>query len=164
MNAALAYTIGVCAIAVALESLFAGRGIQQRLADIRLPRFAPPLWGWFVIGAGYYLICSVVLYRLLSLPVSVGLRQWALVLVGAILFVNALWNLFFFRTQNLFHAFVVGLLYVGLALILLGVLWHVDRSAAWSFLPYTVYLAYASWFGYRVWKFNPSPVPEERSR
>ena len=35
----------------------------------------------------------------------------------------------------------------------LGML-RLDRLAAWSFLPYVVYLVYASRFGYMFWKLN----------
>jgi hypothetical protein len=54
MTRALIYTLGVCAVSIALEGVFAGSGIKQRLAEIRVPRYALPLWGWIVIGAVYY--------------------------------------------------------------------------------------------------------------
>lgn len=109
MTRALIYALGACALSVALEGLFAGGGIKQRLAELRVPRYAPPLWGWIVIGVVYYVICFVVLYRLLSMPETVPSRNSALVLLGSLMFTNALWNYFFFRTRNLFHAFVIGL-------------------------------------------------------
>ena len=59
MDPPLPYSLGVCAISVALEAVFAGGGIKQRLAELRAPRFVPPLWGWVVIGAFYYVICFV---------------------------------------------------------------------------------------------------------
>jgi len=158
MESPLIYSLGMCAISVAVEGVFAGGGIQQRLADVRVPRFAPPLWGWIVIGALYYVICFVVLYRLFSLPATVPLRQWALGALGGIMFINALWNYFFFRTRNLFHAFIIGLPYAVLAIILFGILLRLDRVSAWSFLPYVVYLVYASRFGYLVWTLNPPRV------
>ncbi|MGH7521197.1 MAG: hypothetical protein ACREMI_07945 [Gemmatimonadales bacterium] len=41
------------------------RGIRERFAELRLPRFSPSLTVWFLIGGGYYIICFAVLYRLL---------------------------------------------------------------------------------------------------
>ena len=111
MTRTLIYSIAVCAVSIALEGVFAGSGIKQRLAELRVPRDAPPLWGWVAIGAFYYLICFVVLYRLFSTSEIIPLRRWALVLMFAMMFINALWNYFFFRTRNLFHAYVVGLPY-----------------------------------------------------
>jgi tryptophan-rich sensory protein len=91
---------------------------------------------------------------------SSPLRASALALLGGMMFINALWNYFFFRTRNLFHACVVGLPYTVVALALFAVLLQVDRRAALCLLPYLLYLLYASLFGYRVWKLNS---PSERS-
>ena len=68
---------------------------------------------------------------------------------------NALWNLFFFRTQNLWHALLVGLAYSVVALVLLFVLSRVDVAAAWCFARYVIYLFYANErASYGVWKRN----------
>lgn len=157
MSLALLYSLGACVLSVALEGVFAGGGIKQRLAELRVPRYAPPLWGWIVIGALYYVICFVVLYRLFSLPATMAWRQCALVLLGGLMFINALWNLFFFRTRNLYHAYLIGLPYSVIALALFWVLLHLDRPAAWCLLPYLLYLFYANAFGYRAWKLNQAP-------
>jgi len=78
MDRPLLYALGTCLVSVALEGLFAGGGIKQRLAELRVPEFTPPLWGWIVIGLCYYVICFVVLYRLFSLPATDTLRPLAL--------------------------------------------------------------------------------------
>ena len=155
MTRAIIYSLVICALGAALEGLFAGRGIKQRLANIRLPVYAVPFWGWMVIGGIYYVICFAILYRLFLLPPIPG-RSVAFVLLGAIMFINALWNYFFFRTGNLFHAYLLGLPYGAIALSLfLLLLLRVDRTAAWCLLPYILYLFYANIWGYRLWKLNP---------
>ena len=155
MTRAIIYSLVICALGAALEGLFAGRGIKQRLANLRLPSYAVPFWGWMVIGGIYYVICFAILYRLFLLPPIPG-RSVAFALLGAIMFINALWNYFFFRTGNLFHAYLLGLPYGAIALSLfLLLLLRVDRMAAWCLLPYILYLFYANIWGYRVWKLNP---------
>jgi tryptophan-rich sensory protein len=155
MSHPVIYSLLICAIAAALEGLFAGSGIRQRLLELRLPRYAPPFWGWIVIGVLYYAICFAVLRRLFLSPTSVS-RETALGLMGFIMFINALWNYFFFRTKNLRHCFLIGLLYTAsaAALVLLLML-QVDRTAAWYLLPYLVYLVYVSVLSYGIWKLNP---------
>ena len=159
MTRALIYSLAACVLSVALEGLFAGRGIKQRLAELRVPRYAPPLWGWIVIGAVYYVICFAVLYRLLSMPETVPSRSSALVLLGSLMFTNALWNYFFFRTRNLFHAFVIGLPYSLIAAVLFVLLLQIVRVTAFWLAPYLFYLFYAATFGYRIWKLNPLTRP-----
>ena len=151
---AILYSTGLCLVSVALEGLFAGRGIRRRLAELRTPRFVPPLWGWIVIGAFYYVMCFAVLYRLFSLPPNSDLRNVALALAIAMMVINALWNWFFFRTRNLFHAFFVGMPYTVVALVLFSLLLRVDRAAAIWLAPYILYLCYANVWGYWMWKLN----------
>lgn len=109
-----------------------------------------------VIAGVYYVICFAVLTRLIL--TTSPLRTLALGLVGMVMFVNALWNVFFFRTGNFRHAFLVGLAYSAAALVLLLVLWRVDLVAASCFSPYVIYLFYANVWDYRVWQLN-RPVP-----
>ena len=155
MSGPLIYSLGICIVSVALEGVFAGSGIKQRLAELRAPRLTPPLWGWIVVGLCYYVICFSVLYRLFSLSAASGLQQRVpLALLGGVMLINAFWNYFFFRTRNLLHAFLIGIPYSVLAVVLFGFLLKFDRTSAWVLFPYLVYLFYANYFGYRIWKLN----------
>ncbi len=154
MDRALIYSLAICAVSIALESACAGKGIKQRLAEVRVPPFAPPLSVWIVIGAIYYLIFFLILYRLFASPPA-SARDWSLVLVLTIMLINALWNYVFFRTRNLLHAWLIGLPYSLMALALFLLLLRFDRPATLCLLPYLGYLFYANWFGFRVWKLNP---------
>ena len=159
MARVIIYAFAICALGAVLEGLFAGGGIKQRLANLRMPSYAIPFWGWLVIGGLYYLICFAVLCRLFLLPPAPA-RDAAFALLGAMMFINALWNYFFFRTGNLFHAFLLGLSYnlIALSLFLLLLL-RLDRMAAWCLLPYILYLFYGNIWGYRIWKLNPRDGP-----
>lgn len=81
-------------------------------------------------------------------------RIVAFLLLGMVMLVNALWNVFFFRTGNLWHAFLVGLIYRAAALLLLVALWQVDVVAVSYFSPYVIYLLYANLWGCRAWQLN----------
>ena len=155
MTSALIYSLVICAVGAALEGLFAGGGIKQRLAELRLPRYGVPFWGWVIIGGLYYVICFAVLFRLFSIPPS-SPRNAAFGLIGAIMFINALWNYFFFRARNLFHAWLLGLAYSALALALFILLLGFDRTGALWLSPYLLYLFYANIWGYRIWQLNPA--------
>ena len=158
MTRAIIYSLGICAIGAALEALFAGSGIKQRLANLRQPSFAIPFWGWMMIGGFYYAICFAVLYRLFLLPPAPA-RSVAFALLGTMMFVNALWNYFFFRTRNLLHAYLLGLFYNAIALSLFFLLLlRIDDLAAVCLFPYLAYLCYANFWGYRIWKLNPSQM------
>jgi benzodiazapine receptor len=154
MARALILSLLICAIGAGLEGLFAGKGVRDRLASLRLPAYAPPFWIWVIIGGLYYLICFAIWTRLLLLPYSPA-RNIAFILLAKMMFINALWNYFFFRTRNLLHAYLIGFPYGVIALALFILLLRLDRMAAWCLLPYMIYLVfYANIWGHRVWKLN----------
>ena len=158
MKHAIVYSLGICLLGAALEGLFAGGGIKTRMKNLRWPSYAVPFWGWMVIGGLYYLISFTILYRLFRSPATAA-RNTAFTLLAAIMFINAVWNYFFFRSRNLWHAYLLGLPYSAIAICLfLLLLLRVDRLAAWSFFPYLAYLCYANVLGYRVWKLNAETV------
>jgi tryptophan-rich sensory protein len=148
----------LCIAAALLEAVCAGRGVRQRMAALRWPSYSVPFSGWMVIGGVYYVICFTVLIRLML--TTSPLRTLTFALLGMVMVVNALWNVFFFRTGDLRHAFLVGLLYSAAALVLLVTLWQVDDVAASCFSPYVIYLFYANVWSYRVWKLNPQSPNE----
>ena len=151
------WALGICVGAVLLEGLFAGRGVRRRLAELRQPRHSPPFRVWIVIGFVYYLICFVVLSRLID-SVASPLRSAALVLVVALLIGNAVWNLVFFRLGNLELSVVVSMAYAALALAAAPLLLVVDPVSALVFLPYLIYLSYATWWVRALKRLNQSGV------
>ena len=147
-------SLGICAAAALLETLCAGTDVEQRFRELRLPVYSLPLWGWFVVGGLYYLMCFVVLYRILRQEPSTRQRLTCLLLVVALMLANALWNLVFFRLDQLFLAFGVMLPYLVLASSLFAVLRRVDRVSSWFVVPYLAYLVYVTAWAYGVWRLN----------
>lgn len=154
MSPPLTYALVLCAISATLEGVLAGRGVQARFADLRLPRYSPPLPVWFVIGGLFYLVCFTVLYRLFGLPAS-GQRDAALALIVGMMLMNALWNYVFFRRRDLYLSFLACLPYGLTAVALFVLTLRLDRLAALALLPYMLYLGYAIAWGYGLWKANP---------
>src|SRR5919106_6954352 len=94
--------ISICILSAVLEGVMAGGNVKQYFARLRQPRFAISLKGWFAIGAIYYVVCGVVLYRMLRYDGDVIVRNLAFVLLMLMMIANALWNYIFFRARNLF--------------------------------------------------------------
>ena len=139
------WAVAVCLAAAALEGVLAGRGVRRRLTELRQPRYSPPFAVWVAIGVGYYVIAAVVLARALDAPPS-GLRWIVLSLISALLLMNALWNLAFFRLKHLTVAAIIAVAYAPVAVSLMALLAGADPVSAWVFLPYVVYLGYAAWW------------------
>jgi benzodiazapine receptor len=145
--------LAVCGVAAGLEGVAAGTGVRQRFAALRMPRWSPSLTLWIVIGAAYYLVCFMVLTRLLALPSS-GQVTTAIALLLTVMLVNAYWNFLFFRRRDLRLSFLAGVVYSVTAVGLFVFLCQLDTPAAWWLSPYVAYLVYANAFGYGVWQAN----------
>jgi len=83
----------------------------------------------------------------------------ALVLVIAILLVNALWNILFFRWHNLRASFIVFIPYAAVVAVLAALLVRLYPFGAALFASYFIYLVYATWWAYHVWRLNPPKTP-----
>ncbi len=150
----LLITIVICLGFVLLEGSLAGGDVAEKYAVMRLPLYSPPLWVWLSIGAMYYVICFIVLYRLLRLSAKGWLRPVALCSVVLMMTINTAWNVLFFHTMDFQLAFFSMIPYNLVALALLVMLMKLDRGAAWAFFPYMLYLVYANVWGYGVWQIN----------
>ena len=156
---AILLSIGICAVAAALEGACAGRNVKGFFSTLRFPRYSAPLWVWYIIGLGYYATFFFILYRILRLNSPSTLRPVTLGLVMFMMGANAVWNYVFFRARKLFLAFVAGsaapLFDAGLCICLI----ELDTLAAWSLVPYLIYRVYAVWWGYGLWKLNTEVQP-----
>jgi benzodiazapine receptor len=128
--------------------------VEGYLTSLALPPLSPPLWAWYVIGAGYYLTCFAVLYRVIRHGRSGVWRNVAVSLVVLLMIANAAWNWAFFRIQDPFVSFLVLVPYNTVVVALLLVVLRVDRVATLALLPYVAYLCYADYWGYGVWRLN----------
>jgi tryptophan-rich sensory protein len=146
--------LGLTLAAAALEGLAAGRDVRGRLAEVRQPSGSPPLVLWVGVAGLYYVTSFIVAMRLVGAGRLEGARAVALGLLVALLLGNALWNAALFRRRDLRLSWWVTRAYALLALGLAGALWRVDRVALCVFAPYLVYLAYGTWWVYRVWQLE----------
>ena len=148
-------TILICLGAAALEGICAGTKVKPFFGSLRLPRYSAPLWVWSIIGAAYYLLFGLVLYRVLRIDQISSLKSVTVALVVAMMIINALTNYVIFRARDLRLAFFIGALFPMLDLALFACLLALDSTAALLLIPYLLYRMYAVYWGYSLWKANP---------
>jgi hypothetical protein len=101
VTSALVGALTICLIGALLEGLAAGRGVKQRLAELRRPPYSPSLGVWVGIGVLYYGMCCVIGYRLLSAGIGRALHGGAFALPLVLMVINIFWNVLFFRRRDL---------------------------------------------------------------
>ncbi len=111
------------------------------------------MWLWVLIGAAYYVIAFTSLIRLQIVERTAATRA-GFVLFLVVLLANAIWNYVFFRAKNLAATLTFSVCYSVCVLALQILLAVFDRVSACALLPYTLYLSYANWLQYEVWRLN----------
>jgi tryptophan-rich sensory protein len=150
----LLVSCAICILAAAAEGMLAGKQPMNALATLRQPRFAPRPWAWIIVGVFYYLICLLVLARLLHIDSGNLLRNLAIALMFALLAINAFFNYVLFRRRNLFASLLVFVPYDLIAIALMMSLLLLDRMTALVFILYLIYLIFANCWGYQLWRLN----------
>jgi tryptophan-rich sensory protein len=148
-------TVALCVVAATLEGLCAGRNVRAFFETLRFPSYSAPLWVWSIIGIVYYAIFGFVVFRLLGTTPTSPLAGATLALIIAMMLGNALTNLVIFRARNLHLSYVIGCVFAGLDLLLIGLVVRLDSVAARALVPYLVYRVYAVWWGRALMKLNP---------
>jgi tryptophan-rich sensory protein len=144
----------ICIVAPVLEGVLAGGNARQRLGELRMPPYSPPLALWLVIGLLFYEMCFVIVRHLLGGSESRVVERFPLALLLLVLVLNAHWNLLFFRWRNLRASFLTFLPYGVLVAVLLALLARVYPLGAILLGSYCLYLIYAVHWGYRLWRLN----------
>jgi tryptophan-rich sensory protein len=157
-RSAILISLGSCFVGAILEGIAAGKNVKPLFARLRFPSYSAPLWIWYIIGVLYYTTCFFVIYRILRHDGDTVLKNASLTLVLVIMAANAFWNYLFFRAQNFFQSFVLGILYSVVAVVLFAFLIQLDKVAMWAFVPYLLYQIYALRWGYGLWKLNSHTV------
>jgi benzodiazapine receptor len=152
MNSAAVWALIICGVAAGLEGLAGGKDVKSYLSTLNLPRFSPPFLLWILIGGLYYIICFVVLFRLLQRPDNAAGSAIGIVLL--LMVMNILWTYVFFRRRSFAGSTLIAVLYTPVAIGLFILLRGLDSTAAWVFAPYMIYLAFAGWWTLALWRMN----------
>jgi len=74
---------------------------------------------------------------------------------GIQIFLNLLWSLVFFTNQDARGGLVVLLLLLIFAILQLVLMFQIDALAGWLFLPYVLWLLYATYLNWGIIQANP---------
>jgi benzodiazapine receptor len=147
--------------AVALPVLFAvfgtalvgGSGLEW-FAGLAKPRFLVPLRVFYLVGALYYVLAAVVLYRALArIDDSRGRAMSFGLTVGALL-LNELWNYGFFGLRSTLAGFLGIVVFLALLTALIAALLRYEKFSAGLLVPYYVWVLYDLAWTYQLWKLN----------
>lgn len=109
-------------------------------AALAKPVFNPPNWLFGPVWTVLYGLIAVAGWRVWRrAPKGAAMRLWAVQLA-----LNFLWSPVFFGAQAVGAALVVVVLLLATVLAFIAVVWREDRLAAALFVPYALWVGFAS--------------------
>ena len=119
-------------------------------ASLTKPSFNPPAWLFGPVWTVLYVLIAVAGWRVWQCDRT----GWPMRLWWAQLALNFLWTPVFFGAHQIGLALIVILLMLAAILGFIATAWRLDRVAAWLFVPYAVWVAFASVLNGSIWALN----------
>ena len=147
--------------AVAVPVLFAvfgtvlvgGSGLEW-YESLEKPWFLVPLGIFYLVGALYYALFAVVLYRVLSRVEHPRGRALSFGLAVGVMLLNELWNYAFFGLRSTLAGFLGMLVFLALLTALVSALRRHEGFSAVLLVPYYAWVLYDVAWTYALWRLN----------
>lgn len=121
---------------------------------IRKPALSPPAWLFPVVWTILYTLMGISSYRVVSSDAAPKEIRGALIFYALQLFFNFLWSIVFFNLEAYLFAFIWLILLWALILITTVRFFRIDRRAGWLMVPYLLWVAFAGYLNYAIYKLN----------
>lgn len=119
-------------------------------AGLVKPSFNPPAWLFGPVWTVLYILIAVAGWRVWQRDRT----GWPMKLWWVQMALNFLWTPVYFGAHQIGLALVVILLMLAAILAFIASAWRQDRVAAWLFVPYAAWVAFASLLNGSIWMLN----------
>lgn len=121
-------------------------------ASLSKPDFTPPNW--------LFPVAWTILYAMIAIA---GWRVWkaggglsaAVVIWGVGLLLNASWSYVMFGAHEIGWALINVYALLAAVFAFIVAAWPIDRAAALMFVPYALWVSFASMLNFAIWQLNP---------
>ncbi len=149
---ALAGFIALCFLVAGLGGLMTSAGLRDFYPALLKPEWTPPDAIFGPVWTALYLAMAVAAWRVWRSPARTSATP--LWLFGAQLALNLAWSGIFFSLHRLELAGIEILLLWVLILATMISFFPIDRIAAYLFVPYLVWVSYATTLTWAIWEMN----------
>jgi translocator protein len=140
-------------LAVFGTALVGGSGLGW-YEGLRKPGFLVPLGIFYLVGAIYYALFAVVLYRVLARIDDPRGRAISLGLTVGVMLLNELWNYAFFGLRSTLAGFLGILVFLAFLTTLVATLRRYEGFSAVLLVPYYAWVLYDVAWIYELWRLN----------
>jgi len=150
---AIIISIVIAQSAGLIGSVFTTSAIPSWYADLAKPSWNPPSWLFGPVWLTLYTLMGIAAYFVYQKKELPGAKI-ALIIYGVHLALNVLWSILFFGLKNPGLAFLEILILLGFIIATTILFWRINTWAGILFLPYIVWVSFATILNYTIWRLN----------
>ena len=145
--------VAVCGLVSVLGGLAAGTSVGTWYLTLDKPPFNPPGWIFGPVWAVLYLFIAIAGWRVWHGAHGEAGRR-ALTIYGVQLLFNLAWSFLFFGFRRIDLALVEILVLLAVIITNMMLFWRLDRWAGMLFVPYVLWVGFASLLNASIWWLN----------
>lgn len=135
-------------------SIFTTPAINSWYTTLIKPSFNPPNWIFGPVWTFLFILMGISLYIVWTSDINKNKKRVAMVVFFGHLVLNTLWSIIFFGLNNPFFAFVeIVILWISI-LITAFLFFRIKKIAGILFIPYIVWVSFASVLNFSIWQLN----------
>ena len=143
----------LCFAAAALGSIATNNSLKTWYPTIKKPSWNPPKQIFGPVWSVLYLLMAVAAWMVWERLPAKGFSL-PIILFSIQLVLNAFWSLIFFGLCSPGWAFV-EVVFLWMAIVLTTIsFWHVYWLAGALFLPYLLWVSFATFLNFTIWRLN----------
>ncbi len=137
-----------------LGSLLTMESVKTWYTTLNKPSFNPPNAVFGPVWSTLFIIMGISSYRVWKKRKQVSGFSWAIAIYSLQLILNLTWSfLFFYQHQIDFALVEIGVLLLTI-IINAFIFYRIDKLAGWLFLPYILWVSFASYLTYSIFILN----------
>jgi len=147
--------IAICQMAGIIGSVFTASSVSTWYTTIVKPWFTPPGSVISTVWIALFALMGLSLFLVWQKGISEKDSKIAILIFAAQLSVNMLWSYAFFALQSPLAGVVVIVFLWLLILQCIIRFWSIRKEAALLLVPYIIWVSFAAFLNYTIWRLNP---------
>ena len=144
----------LCELAGVVGSIFSISAIPAWYMALQKPALNPPNSVFGPVWITLYALMGISAFLVWRQDSSTRLRRWALSLFLLQLGVNTIWSIVFFGGHALGASLIIILFLWCLIVGTILLFWRISRTAAVLLVPYLLWVSFATYLTYGIWRLN----------
>lgn len=149
----LVFFILTCYFAAYVGSIATFSSVNNWYMTINKPIFSPPNWIFGPVWTTLYTLMGISMWLVNLKRNEFNTKKQTFYFFIQLLF-NSLWSFLFFYLKNPLYGLIDIIILWVLILLTITSFWQVSKKAAILLIPYILWVSFAGFLNYMIWKIN----------